>query len=146
MILALEVQIRAQVQVHLAVAIVVSGRHARKRTLGLLLETESVQAITKSSRSIVEEQQRPGGREHDQVLDAEVSKVEEQCLGGVVQNSDARLLGSVPPDPVGRPAVEPIGQPARLAHVQLVPSVIVDVADRHSLVAVDPDTGSGIQP
>ena len=146
LILALEVQIRAQVQVQLAVPIIVGGGHACERALGLLAEPERVLAETKSARAIVEEQQRPGGCEHDQVLEPQVPQVQEQRLGGVVQHPDARFIGDVGPDPVRPPAVEPVGQAARLAHVQLVPAVSVDIADRDTLVAVDSDAGGRIEP
>ena len=145
LILAPEVDVGAQVEVDLAVAIVVGRSHAGEGSLGRGCEPKGTRAVAEPARSVVDEQQRPAGSQRDEILDSRVAQVEKQGLAGVVEDSYASFVGAIQPATVFDAAIEPVRQAPGLANVNLVPSVPIDISDRDALVAVHIDARRGIQ-
>ena len=58
--------------------------------------------------------------------------------------AEAGTFGNIFSGPVCADFVKPIGQSARLAHIDFVDTVVIDIANRKTLVPVHIDTGRGI--
>ncbi len=77
---------------------------------------------------------------------ARIAEVGEQRAGGLVQHAQARALSDIFGRSIGANLVQAVRQAARLAHVDLVHAVVVDVGDGDSLVAVHVDAARRIEP
>ena len=73
------------------------------------------------------------------------SKVGEQGAGGIVEHADSGLFRYVFKGPVAPVAVKPIGQSRGLANIEIVEAVVVEVARRHAVVAVNVHADRAIQ-
>src|SRR5260370_37535508 len=94
--------------------------------------------------AVVEKQGRASAAQNHQVLPAYVAQIEKQSAGGLVENIDAGLRGDVH-KPSLNIFIQAVGQAAGLADIYLVRSVIVDVADRDAVAAIDLDPCGGVE-
>ena len=74
-----------------------------------------------------------------------IFEVGKNGAGGGVQNSQAGLFGDVFESAIAAIAIEAIGQAGRLADVKIVKAVVVKIACRDAIVAVDVDVGSAVE-
>ena len=145
LVLALEIQVGADIQVQLSIPIEVGGGQAGEGALGRRSKPERSGPVPKPPGPVVEIEFGPPGNERDEVLDPGIAEIEKQGLSRIVEDPDARLLGDVAPVAIRSPAVEPVRQASRLANVQFIPAIRVDVADSEALVAIHADPRRQIQ-
>ena len=89
------------------------------------------------SVSPVQEQQRSKCCDDQQILAADVSEIDEQSGGSVVQHAHAGAFRDVLHRAIGTSLVEPVRKPGRLAHINLIPSVSIDVSYGDAVVSVN---------
>src|SRR5689334_14056235 len=109
------------------VAVVIGGRHSRESSLRRSREMKRIGPQHEFSAALIQKQQRPRGAEDNQILSARIPQIEKQSAGRVVQNPYARPLRDVLKLSLAK-FVQSIGQAARLADVNFVLSVAIDVA------------------
>ena len=83
---------------------------------------------------------RAVGADNHQVLPSVVREVGKERASGIFQNAQSGRLGSVLERTVSAIAIEPVRQPGRLANVEIVETICVEVANRHAVVAIDVDS------
>ena len=89
----------------------------------------------KCAFAVVDEQDRPGARQQDQVLIAVVVDVGEERLRRAIEDGDTGRFGDVLERAVSGVPEQAVGQTVGLRHVEVVEAVAVDVADRHAMMA-----------
>ena len=94
---------------------------------------------------LIQKEQRTAAANHKKILPPLVLKVGEQSARGVVEHADSGLFRYVFKGSVAAVAVEPIWQSGRLADIEIVEAVIVEVARRHAIVAVNVNAACAIQ-
>src|SRR5450432_1260280 len=146
LVFALEVHITAQVKIQAPVAIVIRRRHARERTLRARFEMKGVRLFAKYTVTLVNEQERTRGAQHNQVLMPGVAEIGEKRAGGFIENAGSSAGGYIFRRTIGTHLVQPVRKSARLADVDLVGAVVVDIGHGDSLVPVNVDAHGGIQP
>ena len=82
---ALIIDVKAEINIQPAIAIVVGGRRASESSLRRVGELKRVGLEAKLAAALVQEQQRTGGAHHDQILAAVVVEIGENRAGGVFQ-------------------------------------------------------------
>ena len=142
---ALVVGVEAEVNVEPAVAIVVGGGRSGESSLRRVRELERVGLLAKLAAAFVQKQQRAVGAHHDHVLTAIIVEIGEERAGRVFQDAQAGRFGDVLKRSVAAVAVEPIGQARRLANVEIIETVVVDVGDRNAVVSVDVDARGAVE-
>src|SRR5579872_4973647 len=76
---------------------------------------------------------------------ARVAEIEKQRRRRIVKHRNAPVLGDVCDATILIELVEPVRQPARLANINLITAIAVDIAHRDSVVAVDVNSAGRIQ-
>ena len=142
---SLVVAVKAEINVQPAVAVVIAESSARKGALGSLSEAESIRLQPKSSPGVITKQQRAGGTDHDQVLVPVVVYIGEQRTGSVVQHPHAGCFGHVFEGPIAPIPVKAVGQAGRLANVEVIEPVVVNVACRDPVVSINIDPAGAVQ-
>src|SRR6185312_14921442 len=94
---------------------------------------------------LVEIQKRPGSADYKKILDSLVFEIGEKRAGSVVENAEAGLFRYVLECSVTAIAIEPVRQAGGLADIEIVEAVIVEVAHRDTVVAVDVDADGAVQ-
>ena len=131
-----EIGIDAQIQVDVAVAVVVRRGHRRQHALRRPAELEGVRGTREAALAVVdEEQRRRCGREH-QILVTIVVHVRKERRRGVVEHAETGGVGDVVEGRVTAVPVQPIWQAGGLRDVEIIEAVAVRVADRHAVVPV----------
>ena len=95
--------------------------------------------------ALIQEKQRAIGTQHHQILQPAIAEIHEQGGGCRVENADSGAVGNVFERSIAPIPVQAIGETARLAHVDLVPAVAVDVSHRDAVVAMNVDPSRRIQ-
>ena len=144
LVFALKIDVGAKVQVQAAVAVVIRGSHARKRTLGSGPEAERVRHVGEDAVPAIGEVERSGVAQHHKILMPGIAEVGEQRARAIVQHADARLLRNIYKGGVAAVLVQTVRQSAGLANIDFIPAVVVDVAHRHAVGSVHRDSGGGI--
>src|SRR5215831_13870721 len=145
LILTLEVDIRTKVKVDPAIEIVVSGSRSGESALRGRFEAKSFVLMMERPVSAVQEQQRSSRGDYQQVLPSDVSEIHKQGGDGVVQYANTGAFREVLHRAIRPPPVEPVRQPGRLTHINLVPSVSIDISNRDAVVSVNVDSAGRIQ-
>ena len=99
----------------------------------------------KFSVALVQEQQRAAAANHQKILHALVLEIGEQRAGGVIQHSDAGCFRHIFKCSIAAIAIEAVGKSRRLADVEIIKSVVVEISGGQAVVAVDVDADSAIQ-
>ena len=94
---------------------------------------------------VVDEQQRTSAREQDEILITVVVDVREERLRRAVEHRETCRLGHVLERAVTRIPEQPVGQTVRLRNVEVIQTVTVEIADRHSMVAHAARREHGVQ-
>src|SRR3984957_9329139 len=131
------VAVEAEVDIETAVAIAVGQRCMRERSLGRSLELEGIALDQKRSVALIEEEQGAAAANHQQVLPPLVLKVGEQRTSGVVEHPHSRFFSDVFEAAIAPVAVEPVGQARRLANIEIIEAVIIEITHRDAIVAVN---------
>jgi hypothetical protein len=137
------IHVRAEVDIETAVAIVVGQRGVRKRSLRRPGKSESIPLKRERTISLVQEEQRAGAADDQEVLKSFILKVREQSARGIVKNADAGSFSDVFECAVSPVAVKPVGKTSRLADIEVVKAVVVEIARGNSGVVVKVN-GTGI--
>ena len=116
-----------------------------KLPCGVGAEAECTGLQSEAAVALIQEKQRTVGAQHHQILQAGIAEIHEQRAGCRIENTDAGAIRNVFQRPIAPIAIEPIGKTARLAHVDLVPAVAVDISHRDTVVAVHVDSRRRIQ-
>src|SRR5215469_13520992 len=109
----------------------------RERSLGRTREFEGITLERKGAVSLIQEEQGAASTNYKKVLESLVLKIGKQSACATVEYTDSRLLRYVFKCAVAPIAVEAVWESSRLAHIEIVESVIVEIARRHTIVAVD---------
>ena len=139
------VAIHAEIDIQASVAVVVGDRRMRECSFGRMRKLEGISLNRECAISLIEEQQWAAATYHQKILQTSVLKVGEERAGSVVQYTDAGLFGDILKRSVAAVAVEPIGQSRRLADVQVVVAIIVEVAGGHAVVAIHINAARAIE-
>ena len=142
---ALVIGVQAEVNVEPSIAVVVGNGRAGERSLRRVRELERVRLLPKLAAAFIQKQQRAVGAHHDHVLAAVVVEIGEQRAGRVFQDPQAGGFGDVFERSVAAVAIEAIGQARRLANIEIVEAVVVDVGDRDAVVSVDVDAARAVE-
>ena len=145
LIFALHIHIRAQVEVDAAIAVVIRRCHAREHALGGLQEMKGIRQFPKSPVTLIQKQRGTIATQHHQVLPAGVPKIDKQRAGGLIQNPHTGALRNILRHAVRPDLIQTIRQAAGLADINLVHTVVIDIADRDALIPVRIDAGSRIE-
>ena len=97
---------------------------------------EGILLVFEGAISPVQEQQRPTGAHHDQILQAIVGEISKQRARGGIQNTDAGLLGHILEAAVPSIAVEPVWETGWLTDVEIIKAISIEITCRDSIVAV----------
>jgi len=135
----------AEVDVEQAVAIVVGHGCAGEGALRRACELKGVRLQFEGSIAAIGEEQRPAGADDNQVLAARVGEVGEDRTGGAIEHADSGLFGHIGECAVPAVLVEPVGQAGRLADIDVVQAIAVEVANRDAVVAVDVDAACAVK-
>ena len=95
--------------------------------------------------ALIEKEQRPGAANHQQILASAILKVGKQRARGVVEHAHSGLFRYVFKRAVAPIAIEPIRQAGGLTDVQVIETVVVEVASGHSVVAVNVDADRSVE-
>src|SRR5262249_29154434 len=117
LILALKVDIGAEVKIEAPVAIIIGGRHSGKSPLRAGGKSKRIGLVPKGAIAQVEEQQRAVDGGHDQILASQVPEVQEQSASRVVQDTYAAALGDVFHRSIAAVLVQAVRQTAGLANI-----------------------------
>ncbi len=90
------------------------------------------------------EEQRASATNHEKVLASLVIEVGKQGACRVVEHADSGFLRNVFEGSVAAVAIKPVGQSCRLGDIEIVETVVVKVACRHAVVAVDIDADGAV--
>ena len=91
----------------------------------------------KFSVPLVAEKQRSGSANHQQILQTPVFKIREQSAGRGIEHADAGLFGHILKGSISAIAIEPVGKSGGLANIEIVETILVEVAHCHAVVSVD---------
>ena len=72
-------------------------------------------------------------------------KVGEESARGIVEHADPGFLRYVFKAAIAAIAIKPVGQSCRLAYIEIIESVIVEVAHGHAVVAVNVRADCAVQ-
>ena len=141
----LEIDVAAEVEVNSAIAVVVGRGNACERTLRSGCEVERVWHWGKVPLPVIEKEQWPAGSNQNKILEAGISQIDKQRACRFIENIQTRLFRNLAKASTLLDLVKTVWQPARLADVDLVASVTVDVRGRNSVLAVLVDARGGVQ-
>jgi len=108
-------------------------------------EAKCARLKSETALALIQEEQRTVGAQHHQILAAGITEIREDRGGCRVENAHSRVFGNVCQGSIATIPVEAIGETARLADVDLVLPVSIDVADRDTVVPMDIDSRRGIE-
>ena len=94
---------------------------------------------------MIQKEQGTAATDDKKILESLVFKVGEQSARSIVEYADSGLFRYVFKGPVATVAVEPVWQSGRLAYIEIIESVVVEVPRRHTIVAVNVDAACAIQ-
>src|SRR6266446_316898 len=134
---SLIVGVQTKINVHPTVAVVIRDRRARKRSLRRSGKMKCIWPQAEFSASHIQKQQWPARPYNNQVLPAVVINVGKQRARRVSKKPHSRRFRDVLERPVSAVPVKPVGKPRRLANIQVVESVAINVANRHAVVPVN---------
>ena len=92
-------------------------------------ETKSVGHLAKLAAPLIHKQQRPAGAHHDQILPAIVAEIGKKRACSILEEAYAGRFRNVVERPIAPVAIKPVREAGRLTNVQVVKSVVVDIAD-----------------
>ncbi len=139
------VHIEAEVDIQAAVAVVVGNGGVGEGSLGRAREAEGVAPKRESAIALVDEEQGAGGAHDEQILEAAIVEIGEESARGIVEDADTGFLGDVFEGAVAAIAVEAVGQSGWLTDIEIVKAVVVVVAGRDTVVAIDVDADGAIE-
>ena len=102
--------------------------------------------MCEAAAAVIEEEQRSIRAQDHQVLPSRVAQIQEQRRAGPVEHVQTRTLGDVVEAAVAAVLVETIRQSPRLADVDFVQAVTIDIPDGHAVGTVDVDATGRIDP
>ena len=138
------VHIRAEVNIEASIAIVVGYGGVREGSLRRTCKPEGIALDGEGAVALIEEEQGTGAANDEQVLEPPVLKVGEQSAGGTVEHADAGFFRYVFKGSVTAVAVKPVWQSGRLADIEVIEAVIVEVARRHAIVGINVDADGAV--
>ena len=94
---------------------------------------------------LIQEEQGAAAANHKKILKPLVLKVGKQSARSIVQHADSGFLRYIFKCSVAAVAVEPIWQSRRLADIEIIESIIVEIARGHTVVAVNINAARAIQ-
>src|SRR6185369_7075052 len=131
------IHIEAEIDIEASIAVVVGHGGVGERSLWRSGKLERVPLQGKRSVALIEEEQGSGAAHNQQILPAPVQEIDKECACGAVEHANARLVSNVFKRAIPTIAIQAVGQTVGLADVQIIESVVVEIARRYSVVAVD---------
>src|SRR5208283_3685554 len=142
---ALVVDVEAEVDIQPAVAVIIGNRRSRKGALWRGSELKRIRLLAKLAAALVQEQHRAVCPHHDQILTPVIIDVDQERARCVVEDADTRRLRDVLKRPIASISIKPVRKAARLANIEVVKSIAVDVANGNTVVSVDINAASAVE-
>ena len=95
--------------------------------------------------ALVQKEQRTAAAHHQKILDSLVFEIREQRARRAIQHAHSSGLGHIFEGSVAAIAIEPVGKSGRLADIQIVESVVIEISHRQAVVAVNVDPARSIE-
>src|SRR6185437_7175655 len=141
----LVIDVETEVDVEPAIAIVIGDGGAGEGALRRGCELKRIRPLAELAASQVGKKERTVGPRHDQILTAVIIEVGENGAGGIFQHTYPGRLGDVPKGTVAAIVKQAIRKTGRLADVNVVKTVVVNVAHGNPVVSVDINTASAVE-
>src|SRR5579863_5006024 len=135
----------AEIKIETAIAVVVGCCGMGKGALGLLRKAKRIVSEGEGAIVLILIEQRAGAAEDEEILEAAVAEIGEECGCSVVEHADSRLVGDVLEGAVPTIAIEAVRQAGWLADVEIIEAVVVVVARCDTIVAVDINANGAIE-
>ena len=142
---ALIVDVQTEVDIEVAIAIVVGDRRSGEGSLRRLREMKCVRLLAKLSLPFVHVKHRAVGADDDQVLVATVAEIRKQRAGSVLEDAEPGDVRDVLESSIPAIAIEAVRQTSRLADVDVIEAVAINVSHCDSVVPVDVDAAGLIK-
>ena len=139
------VGVSAEVDIQASVTVVVGERGVSESASWRGGEFECVALELEAAIALIDEKQRAAAADDKQILTAPVVEICKQSAGGAVEHANAGLLGDVFKGAVAAIAIEAIGKAGRLAYIEVVKSIVVEVSGGDPIVAVNVDAAGSIK-
>src|SRR5580698_327174 len=142
---ALVKSVEAKMDVEPTVAVIIRHRRAGKSSLWRIRKDKGVRLLPKLSSALVQEQHRAGGLYDNQILPPIIVDVDNKRARRVLDDADSRSFGNVLKCSIAAIPIKPVRKTAGLAHIEIVKSITIDVANRNAIMSVDIDATSAIE-
>ena len=142
---ALVIDVEAKVDIQPAVAVIIGNRGSCKCSLRRRSELKRVRLLAELSAALVQEQHWASRPNHDQILPPVVIDVDNQRARCVFEDADAGRFGNVLECAVAAISIKPVRKSARLANIEVIKPVVVDVANGNAVVTVDINAASAVE-
>src|ERR1700676_4495811 len=139
------VGVEAKINIKTSIAVVVSRGSVRERSLRRPRKLEGIAFQRKLSVPLIQKEQRPAATNHQKILEPFVLKISEKRASRAIQHADSRLLRHILKRSIPLIVIETVRKSRRLADVQVVESVVVNISGRQAVVAVNVDAAGPIQ-
>src|SRR5258708_2522912 len=139
------VAVETKIDIEAAVVVVVGHRSMGEGALRGACELKCVALEGKCSGAVIEKQKWAAATNDEEILHTLIFEIGEQRAGGGVEHTDAGFFGDVVEGAVAAIAIETIGKSRRLADVEVVETVVVNVGGGEAVVAVDVDAARAVE-
>src|SRR5208337_1414122 len=124
---------------------IIGNRRSGKGSLRRVGELERVCLLAKPAAALVQEQHRAVCAHDDQILPPVIIDVDQKRARCVVEDADARCFRDVLKRSVASIPIKAVRKAARLANIEVVKSIAVDVANGNAVVPVDINAASAVE-
>src|SRR5437660_11142441 len=139
------VAVETEVNIKSAIAIVVGDGRVCECALRRFRKLESIWLALEGAVSLIDKQQRTVCADNQQILQPSVLKISEQSAGRAIEDAHPGSVGYVFKGAISAIAIKTIRQARRLANVQIIKPVIIEVSGGNSVVAINVDATRCIQ-
>ena len=108
-------------------------------------ELKRVRLQAKPPFALVEEQQRAVGSNDKEILAAIIVKIRKKSARRIFKDANAGCFRDVVERSVATVSIKPVGETGRLANVDIVEAIVIDVANSHAVVAVNVNAARAVQ-
>ena len=94
---------------------------------------------------MIQEEQRATAANHEEILMPLVLKVGEESARGIIEYTDSGFFCYIFKCSIAPVTVKPIWQASRLADIEIVETVIIEIARCHAIVTVNINAASSVE-
>ena len=94
---------------------------------------------------MVHEKQRPAAADDEKVLKPLVLEIREKSASRAIQHSHSGFFGHILERPIAAVAIEPVGKPRGLAHIEIIQSISIKISCGQTVVPIDVDSARSVQ-